>query len=185
MNTNWEDWPVPVGVPEKQLLGLLVTDAAERAATMLTGCTTVSENPLVDAVRLLASTAGAGHTARAAELTGIDEDELRRLSNAYLRGGIAGVSAAIEATPCGAEELSAARDEIRSRRTFAIGELDAEGGTITDTGAGIRLRLGPDRRWYPFTLARQQWWPADGADTSAGAAYQAAVRARALRRAGG
>jgi hypothetical protein len=185
VNTNWEDWPVPAGVPEKQLLGLLAADAAERATAMLAGRTTVSENPLVDAVRLLASTAGTAHTTRAAELTGIDEDELRRLSNAYRRGGIAGVSAAIEATPCGPEELSAAVGEIRNRRTFAIGELDAEGGTITDAGAGVRLRLGPDGRWHPFTLARQQWWPADGADASAGAAYQAAVRARSLRRANG
>lgn len=185
MITNWADWPVPMGVPERQILGLLVEDAAERATAMLAGRPAVSENPLVDAVRLLASAGGAGHTAKAAELTGIDEDELRRLSNAYRRGGIAGVSAAIEATPCGPDELSAAVDEIRGRRTFAVGELDAEGGTITDSGAGIRLRRGPDRRWYPFTLARRQWWPADGADASAGAAYQAAVRVRALRRANG
>ena len=58
-------------------------------------------------------------------------------------------------------------------------------GTITDAGAGVRLRRGPDGRWHPFTLARKQWWPADGANASAGTAYQAAARARAARRANG
>jgi hypothetical protein len=75
--------------------------------------------------------------------------------------------------------------EVRHRRAFAVGELLVEAGTITDSGAGVRIRLGPDRRWYPFTLARRQWWPASGANASAGAAYQTAVRARSLRRAPG
>jgi hypothetical protein len=76
-------------------------------------------------------------------------------------------------------------DEVRRRRTFATGELSADAGTITDTGAGVRLRMGPDGRWYPFTLARKQWWPANGANASAGAAYQAATHVRMLRRANG
>jgi hypothetical protein len=91
------------------------------------------------------------------------------------------VSAALEATPCDAHEMSAAVDEVRRRRTFAAGDLSGDSGTITDTGAGIRLRLGPDRRWHPFTLARQQWWPAGGANPSPGLAYQAAARARSVR----
>jgi hypothetical protein len=45
------------------------------------------------------------------------------------------------------------------------------------------VRLGRDGRWHPFTLARQEWWPAVGAAESAGTAYQAALRARSLRRA--
>lgn len=89
------------------------------------------------------------------------------------------------ATPCGTEEMAEAVDEVRRRRAFAVGELSADAGTITDTGAGVRLRLGPDRRWYPFTLARRQWWSAVGANASVGAAYQAAVRARSLRQANG
>lgn len=179
----WEGWRTPPGLPETELLELLAADAAARATAMLAGSATVTEDPLIDAVRLLASPAGTPYATRAAELTGIPEDELRRLSNAYQRGGIAGVSAALEATPCGPEEMSVAVDEIRSRRTFAVGELAVETGTITDVGAGVRLRLGPDGRWHPFTLARGQWWPANGADDSAGAAYQAAARARSLRRA--
>ena len=181
----WEDWRTPPGVPDKELLHLLTADAAERATALLAGHPTVTADPVTDAVRLLASAEGAAHTARAAELTGLPEDELRRLTLAHRHGGTAGVSAALEATPCGTEEMSAAVEEVRRRRTFAVGELAIDAGTITDAGAGIRLRRGPDRRWYPFTHAREQWWPASGANASAGAAYQAAVRTRSLRRANG
>ncbi len=181
----WEGWQTPPGVPDKGLLDLLAEDAAGRATAMLAGSTTVTDDPLIDAVRVLASTAGAPYTTRAAELTGVGEDELRRLTLAYRHGGTAGVSAALEAAPCGPEEMSAAVDEVRRRRTFAIGELSVDPGTITDAGAGVRLRRGPDGRWYPFTLARKQWWPADGANASAGTAYQAAARAWAARRANG
>lgn len=181
----WEGWQTPPDVPHKELLDLLVTDAAGRAAAILAGNATETENPLIDAVRLLASPSGPPHTARTAQLTGIGEDELRRLTLAYRHGGTAGVSAALEATPCDAGELSAAVDEVRRRRTFAVGDLSGDSGTITDAGAGVRLRLGPDRRWHPFTLAREQWWPAGGANPSAGVAYQAAVRARSARRTNG
>ena len=176
----WESWETPPGVPEKSLLHVLVADAAGRAAAMLEGTTLESEDPLIDAVRLLASAPG-----RSAQLPGIAEDDLRRLIVAYRHGGTAGVSAALEATPCGPDELSEAVDEVHRRRTFAIGELSVEAGSITDDGAGVRLRRGPDGQWYPFTFARKQWWPAAGASPSAGGAYQAAVRARSVRRANG
>lgn len=181
----WEDWPTPPGVPDTRLLDLLATDAADRAAAVLAGNPTETDDPLIDAVRLLATTRGAPHTGRAAELTGVGEDELRRLVLAYRNGGAAGVSAALEATPCSPDEMSAAVDEVRRRRTFAIGDLAVDAGTITDAGFGIRLRLGPDGRWHPFTHAREQWWPAAGADASPGAAYQAAAWARSLRRTNG
>jgi hypothetical protein len=181
----WEGWQTPPGVPDNGLLELLAADAAGRATAMLAGSATETEDPLIDAVRLLASASGTPHTTYAAQLTGIPEDELRRLTLTYRHGGTAGVSAALEATPCDADEMAAAIDEVRSRRTFAVGDLSVDAGTITDAGAGVRLRLGPDGRWYPFTLARKQWWPAGGASTSAGVAYQAAVRARSLRGANG
>lgn len=182
---SWEGWQTPPGVPDKEFLDLLVADAAGRAAAILAGSAVEVEDPLLDAVRLLASPSGAPHIARAAQLTGIPEDELRRLTLAYRHGGTAGVSAALEATPCDADELSAAEDEVRRRRTFAVGDLSGDSGTITDARAGVRLRLGPDGRWHPFTLGREQWWPASGANPSAGLAYQAAVRARSVRRANG
>ena len=181
----WEQWQTPPGVPDKGQLELLTAASAERATAMLAGNATVAEDPLIDAVRLLAGATGTPHTARAAQLTGVPEDDLRRLVLAYRHGGTAGVAAARAATPCETQEMAAAVAEVRSRRAFAIGELSADAGTITDTGAGIRLRLGPDRRWYPFTLARRQWWPAGGANASAGIAYQSAMRARSLRRANG
>ena len=177
----WEGWPTPPGVPHTGLLALLVEDAAGRAAAILAGSATETQDPLIDAVRLLASPSGPPHTARAAQLTGLPADELRRLTLAYRHGGTAGVSAALEATPCDDDEMSAALDQVRRRRTFAAGDLSSDSGTITDAGAGVRLRHGPDRRWHPFTLAHQQWWPAAGANPSPGLAYQAAVRARSAR----
>jgi len=181
----WEGRETPPGVPDKEQLDVLAADAAARAAAMLAGNDTVIDDPVIDAVRLLASASGTPHTTRAAQLTGIPVDDLRRLVIAYRHGGAAGVSAAHEATACGPEEMSTAVDEVRRRRTFAVGELSVDIGTITDAGAGVRLRLGPDGRWHPFTLARKQWWPAGGANASAGTAYQAAVRTRALRYANG
>lgn len=182
---TWEGWQTPPDVPDRGQLELLTADAAERAAAMLAGSAPATQDPLVDAVRLLATTAGAPHTGTAAQLTDIPENELRRLVLAYRHGGPGGVTAALTSTPCDTEEMAAAVHEVRRRRAFAIDELSTDDGEITDTGAGVRLRLGPDRRWYPFTLARTQWWPATGANASAGAAYQAAIRARSLRRASG
>jgi hypothetical protein len=181
----WEGCPTPPGVPDEKLLEMLAADAAERATAMLTGSATATQDPLIDAVRLLATTAGAPHAAATARLTGIPQDELRRLVLAYRHGGTGGVAAALAATPCGTEEMAAAVDEVRRRRTFADGELSVAPGAITDTATGVRLRLGPDGRWHPFTLARTQWWPAIGANASVSTAYQAAQRARSVRRASG
>ena len=59
---------------------------------MLTGAApaAVDEDPLVDAVRLLAIPEGARHAGRAARLTNLAEDELRELVLAYRHGGTAG-----------------------------------------------------------------------------------------------
>lgn len=181
----WEGWETPPGVPHREALELLAADAAERAVAMLAGGAPVAQDPLVDAVRLVATPAGAAHTAAAARLTGIPEEDLRRLVLACRHGGPGAVAAAREVTPCGPEEMAAAVEEVRRYRAFVVHDLTVEVGTITDPGAGVRLCHGPDGRWHPFTLAREQWWPAAGANASAGAAYQAAARARALRRANG
>jgi hypothetical protein len=189
----WERWETPPGVPDRALLELLAADAAERAAAMLAGDAAPAQagtapqlqNPLVDAVRLLATTAGARQVEAAARLTGVPEDELRRLVLAYRHGGPGGVAAALAPAPCGTEDMAAAVDEVRKRRGLAVDELSVDEGAITDARVGVRLRRGPDGRWYPFTLARGQWWPALGANASAGAAYQSAVRARSARRANG
>jgi hypothetical protein len=180
---EWGGLEGPRGVPDKDALDLLMADAAGRAAAMLAGADAAAEDPLVDAVRMLASPGGAPRAGAAARLTGIPEDELRRLVLAYARGGAGGVSAAVGASACDPGLLEDATAEVRARRAFAVGDLDVSQGTIADPGAGVRIRLGTDGRWYPFTSARDEWWPAPGAADSAGAAYQAALRARSLRRA--
>jgi hypothetical protein len=177
----WAGWETPPGVPGKAFLELLAADAAGRAAAMLAGSATTTEDSLVDAIRLLATAAGAPHVGAVARLTGVPEDDVRRLVLAYRHGGTGGVSAALAPTPCGSEEMAAAMDEVGKRRAFSDRALSVDLGEITDAGAGLRLRLGPDGRWYPFTLARRQWWPTIGANASVGAAYQAAARAKSLR----
>ncbi len=155
---NAEEWgreETPRSVPDLLYLNFLVNDAAGRAAAMLAGADPAAddEDPLVDAVRLLATPEGSPHAGRAARLIGLPEDDAVR--------------------------------EVRRQRALAIGELEVSPGTIADPGAGVRIRLGPDDRWYPFTFAQDRWWPAAGAAEPPGVAWKAALRARSLRRAGG
>lgn len=181
---TWTREEPPRSVPGIGPLNFLISDAAARAAAMLAGDPAASGaggDPLVDAVRMLASPEGAAFTEAAAERTGHEPVELRRMVLAYTRGGTGAVTAAAGANPCGGEEMDAAVAEIRRRRTLAVGDLEVSPGSVTDPGAGIRVRLGPDRRWHPFTSARGEWWPASGASESAGAAYESARRARSRR----
>jgi hypothetical protein len=178
----------PTGaVPRADQLRLLAADAAARAAMMLAGDHPAAEvdDPLVDAVRILATAEGAPHAAQAARLTGRPEEELRRLVLAYRHGGPGGVSAAAGASAGGPEQMEDAECEVRGRRAFAVGDLAVGPGVIADPGAGVQIRLGPDDRWYPFTSGQDRWWPAPGASESPGAAYQAALRVKSLRRAAG
>jgi hypothetical protein len=186
-------------VPDAAQLRLLVTDAADRAAALLAGTHPAGNDraeaqpaedgqadvdvALIDAIRLLASTAGISHTARAARLTGQAEDELRRLVLAYRHGGSGGTAAAIGPSAADPDQLENAVRDVRARRSFAVGDLQAgPGGVVTDPCARVQIRLGPDQRWYPFTAAQDRWWPAPGAAGSPGGAYQAALRTRSLRR---
>jgi hypothetical protein len=179
---------VPPGtVPSVDQLRLLAADAAARAAMMLAGGDAAAEadDPLVDAVRILATAEGASHTAQAARLTGRPEEELRRLVLAYRHGGPGGVCATVEASAGRSEQMEDAERDVRKQRAFAVGDLAVGPGVIADPGAGVQIRLGPDDRWYPFTSGQDRWWPAPGASESPGAAYQAALRVRSLRRAAG
>lgn len=183
----WHDDVPPGPVPDLAQLRLLVADAADRAAAMLTDAYPAAEadDPLVDAVRILATPEGRLHTAQAARLTGLPAEELRWLVLAYRHGGIGGVTAALGGHTAEPDQLAGAVREVRKHRGLAIGELVTGPGTISDSGAGVQIRLGPDGLWYPFTSGRDRWWPAPGAAGSPGQAYQAALRARSLRRAGG
>lgn len=201
----WKREDPPRSVPGTGQLAFLIDDAAARAAAMLAGDTPTPGNPrsagalgptgngggaalsgtatdpLVDAVRMLATPGGAAYAQAAAERTGMGADELRRLVLAHTRGGAGAVAAAAGPTECGEAEMEAAVAEIRRRRALAVGDLEVVPGSVTDPGAGIRVRLGPDARWHPFTSARGEWWPASGASESPGAAYEAARRARSRR----
>jgi hypothetical protein len=191
----WQDDAPPGTVPRVEALRLLVADAADRAAMMLAGDYPAVEADdlvvddslvsLIDAVRIIATAQGASHIAQAARLTGRPEEELRRLVLAYRHGGPGGVSATVEPSAGRREQMEDAEREVRKRRAFAIGDLVVGPGVIADPGAGVQIRLGPDDRWYPFTSGQDRWWPAPGATEFPGAAYQAALRARSLRRAAG
>jgi hypothetical protein len=183
----WQLDVTPGTIPRVDQLRLLVADAADRAAIMLAGDYPAVEvdDPLVDAVRILATAEGASHIAQAARLTGRPEEELRRLVLAYRHGGPGGVSATVEASAGRPGQMEDAERDVRKRRAFAIGDLVVGPGVIADPGAGVQIRLGPDDRWYPFTSGQDRWWPAPGATEFPGAAYQAALRARSLRRAAG
>jgi hypothetical protein len=183
----WQLDAPPGTVPGVDQLRLLAADAAGRAAMMLAGDYPLAEadDPLVDAVRILATAEGASHVAQAAHLTGRPEEELRRLVLAYRHGGPGGVSAAVEASAGRSEQMEDAERDVRKLRAFAVGDLAIGPGMIADPGAGVQIRLGPDDRWYPFTSGQDRWWPAPGASDSPGAAYQAALRVKSLRRAAG
>jgi hypothetical protein len=183
----WQLDATPGTVPRPDQLRLLVADAAGRAAMMLAGSGAAGEvdDPLVDAVRILATAEGASHAAQAARLTGRPEEELRRLVLAYRHGGPGGVFATVEASAGRSEQMEDAERDVRKQRAFAVGDLAVGPGVIADPGAGVQIRLGPDYRWYPFTSGQDRWWPAPGAAESPGAAYQAALRVKSLRRAAG
>ena len=190
----WQHDAPPETIPCVDQLRLLVADAADRAAMMLAGDYPAVEADdllvddslvsLVDAVRILATAQGASHIAQAARLTGRPEEELRRLVLAYQHCGPGGVSATVEPSAGRPEQMEDAEREVRKRRALAIGGLHVAPGVIADPGAGVQIRRGADDRWYPFTSGQDRWWPAPGATESPGAAYQAALRARSLRRAG-
>jgi hypothetical protein len=167
----------PPEVPSTAQLTLLLDDAARRATALLRGePEPVSDDPLADAVRMLAGAGGHEFVAEAAAETGLPEEELRRLVLAHRHAGSSGVLAAIEPAPV---DPGDAVREIRAWRGFA--DLTAEPGMVTDLTAKVQVRHGPDGRWYPFTSWRDRWWPAPGAAASPGTAFQAALRARRAR----
>jgi hypothetical protein len=177
MTPEWSAETPPPGVPGTARLTLLLDDAAARAAALLDGePEPVSDDPLADAIRILAGPGGHEFVAQAAEETGLPEEELRRLVLAHRHGGSTGVLTAMEPAPVDPER---AVQEIQGLRGFA--ELTAEPGTVTDLTAKVQIRHGADGRWYPFTLWRDRWWPASGASASPRAAFQAALRARRAR----
>ena len=161
---EWGREEAPRSVPDVLYLNFLVNDAAGRAAAMLTGAApaAVDEDPLVDAVRLLASPEGARHAGRAAHHTGLAEDELRELVLAYRHGGTGGVAAAVGASECPAEQMADAVREVRRQRALAISELEVSPGRspIPASACGSWSARGS---LVPVHLRQDRWWPAPGA----------------------
>lgn len=170
----------PAPLPDPGTLELIVGDAARRAAAI--GCGEPDprdDDPLVDAIRLLAQAPTPERHQAISRNTGLAEAEVRRLLLAFRHGGTAGVHAAVGATPLAEER--AAEAARRVTRHAVAAEFDAVAGLVTDMVGGIQICHGPDGRWYPFTRSGQRWWPAPGASPQADAAFAAALRARRAR----
>jgi hypothetical protein len=170
----------PAPLPDPDTLDLIVGDAARRAAAMSAGEPDPrDEDPLVDAIRLLAHAPTPERHQAISRHTGLAEPDVRRLLLSFRHGGTAGVHAAVGATPLAGERAAEAARRV-TRQAMAA-ELDAAAGTVTDAVSGIQIRHGPDGRWYPFTRSGQRWWPAPGASPQPDAAFAAATRARRAR----
>ena len=87
---QWSRTPPPPGLPDKAALELLVTDGAARAVAMLTAAEASelpgNDDPLIDAVRMLATPAGAAYVPQAARLAGFAEGETSKASDKYVGG---------------------------------------------------------------------------------------------------
>nr|AHE40056.1 Hypothetical protein pFRL5_393 [Streptomyces sp. F8] len=160
----------------------MTTDAAARAQTLLAGTAAAPHDELADILRILASPDGADHLEAAQHATRIPEATLRAMMIGYRHGGPAGAHATLAATPATIDVLERARQTVHASRAVGLGTITIDGGSLTDTTAGVQIRPGPDGRWYPFTLWRaDEWRPAPGACDDPAEAFRAARRARAAR----
>jgi hypothetical protein len=176
----WLSDPAPGPAPGPDQLAVLIDDAARRAAAILGGAPDPrDEDPLSDAIRILAQVPGLGSQQAIAGNAGLAEIEVRRRLLAFRHGGPPGVRAAGEATIPPDDLLDQAFQQIADRVPAA--RLELGDGTITDLVAGVQVRYGGDARWYPFTFSQQRWWPAPGATPQAAEAYSAAIRAKRAR----
>lgn len=177
---EWLAEPGPAPLPDPDTLELIVGDAARQAAAIDRGEPDPrDDDPLVDAIRLLAQAPTPERHQAISRNTGLAEADVRRLLLAFRHGGTAGVHAATGATPLAEERAAEATRPVTGSAVKA--EFDAAAGTVTDTLSGVQIRHGPDGRWYPFTRSGQRWWPAPGASPRADAAFAAALRARKAR----
>ncbi|MFD8727796.1 hypothetical protein [Streptomyces sp. NPDC059611] len=177
---TYNDAPLPG--PRAQDLARITADAAARAQTLLAGVAAAPHDELADVLRILASPAGADHLAAAQRATGLPESTLRAMMIGYRHGGPAGGHATLAATEASTTTLEQAGENIRSSRAVGLGSLTIDGNALTDATTGVQIRLGPDGRWYPFTVWRAgEWRPAPGACDDPVEAFRAARSTRAAR----
>ncbi|MFI9723315.1 hypothetical protein ACIHFE_27295 [Streptomyces sp. NPDC052396] len=175
----------PAPAPSLTVLGALASDAARRAQALLQGDhSPPAEDPFTDAVRLLATAPGAPWAAEAAGRLGLAPGQLRRLSAAFEYGGPDGIQVTVHRLPADPEALARAEAAIQPFRPAQLSTLERDHNRLTDRGARVQLRLGPDGRWYPFTDWLGTWRPAPGPSPDPATAYKAA-RAALARQPGG
>ncbi|MEU8545128.1 hypothetical protein AB0C52_34880 [Streptomyces sp. NPDC048717] len=168
--------------PRAHDLTRMTADAATRARDLLADTATAPHDEVADILRLLASPVGADQIAAAQHATGIPEATLRAMMIGYRHGGPAGAHATLAATPASADVRERAREAVQASHAAALGTITIDADALTDTTAGVQIRLGPDGCWYPFTLWRaDEWRPAPGACDDPAEAFRAARRARAAR----
>lgn len=148
----------------------LMTDAATRAARLLTGDTTgLYLTQHQDAVRIAAGGPGPEWFHSLIQNTSTGPTAFARLTRAWRHGGPTGLTVAEQPhTPVPAA-MTAARTALTTaltEMTTAPVPLRTWRNRLTLTHHGIQLRLGPDARWYPYLQDDDgEWWPAAPADT--------------------
>ncbi|MEU6657189.1 SWIM zinc finger family protein [Streptomyces sp. NPDC046900] len=148
----------------------LMTDAAQRAARLLTGDTTdLHLTQHQDAVRIAASNPGPEWFHRLIQTTGAQQTAFPRLTRAWRHSGPTGLTVAEQPHTPDPAAMTAARAALTAaltEMTTAPIPLRAWRNRLTLTGHGIQLRLGPDARWYPYLQEDDgEWWPAAPPDT--------------------
>ncbi|MGR8009695.1 SWIM zinc finger family protein [Streptomyces hypolithicus] len=157
----------------------LMTDAAARAAQILTGDTTsLHLTQHQDAVRIAASTPGPEWFHHLIQNTGTKPTAFARLTRAWRHGGPTGLTVAEQPHTPDPAVMTAARTALTAALTEMTDSpvhLRAWRNRLTLTDHGIQLRLGPDARWYSCLQDEGgEWWPAAPADADPVAALTAA-----------
>ncbi|WP_030272943.1 hypothetical protein [Streptomyces sp. NRRL B-24484] len=167
---------LPAAPPEVSPgIASMISAAAEYAKGLLQGEAVEELDALEDAVRHLATPAGASRLETVATRLGRSPAEVRSLVLAYRHGGPVGIRVAAAPWAAADETVERAEAAIISAQPTARGALQASGNRITNESAGVQLRLGPDGRWYPFAVGLAGGWqPVPGPSHDPVAAYRAA-----------
>ncbi|MER5738475.1 hypothetical protein ABT117_22735 [Streptomyces sp. NPDC002262] len=171
----------PAALPDLAALRSLVRDAARRAAALLQGHAPPALDTATDIARFTAEGDGA-HLATAAAHLGLTPPQMRDLAAAYRHGGPPGVAAHLTPGDADPAVLADAEAAIQPLRPAPRAPVERRGNELTDPSAGVRLRHGPDGRWYPYVGRHGDWQPAAAPSRDPATAYkEARLAARTLR----
>ncbi|NRQ39787.1 hypothetical protein HII36_49350 [Nonomuraea sp. NN258] len=174
----------PPQAPTLSMLALVIKDSGQRARSLREGNGPASVDPVLDLVRLLNDVLDLPqeHLRVVAERAQVALAQLARLRLAYRYGGLVGSQVAAYPAEAPSQRLHQAAEMINTLEITPRPDLKVHQNRITDLANGIEIRLGPDDRWYPFTIQQQEWAPAPEHSQDAVAAYQAARVRRSMRR---